>query len=116
MAWGEMAPHSDVDLLFLIPYKATAWSESVIESMLYILWDLKLKVGHATRTIEDCLRLGADDFTIQTALLENRFIDGDITLAEELSERLKNDHFFGRRERLYRSQAGGARQPPFETG
>ena len=92
---GEMAPFSDVDLLFLIPYKATAWSESVIESMLYILWDLKLKVGHATRTIEDCLRLGADDYTIQTALLENRFIDGDLTLAQELSERLKNDLFSG---------------------
>ncbi|MGJ8556964.1 MAG: DUF294 nucleotidyltransferase-like domain-containing protein, partial [Sulfitobacter geojensis] len=50
---GEMAPFSDVDLLFLIPYKATAWSESVIESMLYMLWDLKLKVGHATRTIQE---------------------------------------------------------------
>jgi [protein-PII] uridylyltransferase len=56
---GEMAPYSDVDLLFLIPYKATAWTESVIESLLYILWDLKLKVGHATRSISDCLRLGS---------------------------------------------------------
>ncbi|MEE8456263.1 MAG: nucleotidyltransferase domain-containing protein, partial [Limibaculum sp.] len=37
---GEMAPYSDVDLLFLTPYKQTAWGESVIESMLYILWDL----------------------------------------------------------------------------
>ena len=42
---GEMAPFSDVDLLFLTPYKQTAWGESVIESMLYILWDLKLKIG-----------------------------------------------------------------------
>jgi [protein-PII] uridylyltransferase len=44
---GEMAPQSDVDLLFLTPYKITPWAESVIESMLYILWDLRLKVGHA---------------------------------------------------------------------
>jgi [protein-PII] uridylyltransferase len=54
---GEMAPHSDVDLLFLTPYKMTPWAESVIESTLYMLWDLKMKVGHASRTIKDCLRL-----------------------------------------------------------
>jgi [protein-PII] uridylyltransferase len=92
---GEMAPFSDVDLLFLIPYKATAWSESVIESMLYMLWDLKLKVGHATRTIRECLRLGAEDFTIQTALLEHRFIAGDAALAEKLRQRLNADLFEG---------------------
>ncbi|MBT6507950.1 MAG: [protein-PII] uridylyltransferase, partial [Marinovum sp.] len=45
---GEMAPYSDVDLLFLTPYKLTPWAESVIESMLYMLWDLKLKIGHAS--------------------------------------------------------------------
>ena len=92
---GEMAPFSDVDLLFLIPYKVTAFSESVIESMLYILWDLKLKVGHATRTITDCVRLGAEDFTIQTALLEHRHVCGDAKLAERLSKTLKNDLFSG---------------------
>ena len=81
---GEMAPFSDVDLLFLTPYKITPWAESVIESMLYILWDLRLKVGHASRTVRDCLRLGAQDFTIRTALLENRFLDGDAGLAETL--------------------------------
>ena len=47
---GTLAPGSDVDLLFLLPYKQTAWSESVVEAMLYVLWDLKLKVGHATRS------------------------------------------------------------------
>lgn len=92
---GEMAPFSDVDLLFLIPYKATAWTESVIESMLYMLWDLKLKVGHSTRTIRDCIRLGAEDFTIQTALLEHRFIAGDPVLAADLDGTLKTDLFAG---------------------
>ena len=53
---GEMALHSDVDLLFLTPYKMTVWAESVIETMLYILWDLRLKVGHASRNIRDCIR------------------------------------------------------------
>ncbi|MGR3494971.1 [protein-PII] uridylyltransferase [Citreimonas sp.] len=92
---GEMAPFSDVDLLFLTPYKITAWAESVIESMLYILWDLKLKVGHASRTVKDCLRLGAEDFTIRTALLETRFLAGREALADELDARLWSDLFEG---------------------
>ncbi|MEM1351051.1 MAG: [protein-PII] uridylyltransferase [Pseudomonadota bacterium] len=92
---GEMAPYSDVDLLFLTPYKITAWAESVIETMLYILWDLKLKVGHSSRTIKDCLRLGAEDFTIQTAMLEHRYLAGDAALAEKLGERLRKDLFSG---------------------
>jgi len=89
----EMAPFSDVDLLFLTPNKITAWAESVIESMLYILWDLKLKVGHASRTIPDCIRLGTEDFTIRTALLEHHFLAGDAELATELNQKLKNDLF-----------------------
>ncbi|SEJ89383.1 UTP--GlnB (protein PII) uridylyltransferase, GlnD [Cribrihabitans marinus] len=92
---GEMAPFSDVDLLFLTPYKVTGWAESVIESMLYILWDLRLKIGHSTRTIRDCLRLGAEDSTICTAMLEQRFLAGDAELAEELDGRLKSDLFKG---------------------
>ncbi|CAD0184040.1 PII uridylyl-transferase [Ruegeria sp. THAF57] len=92
---GEMAPASDVDLLFLTPYKITAWAESVIESMLYILWDLRLKVGHSSRTIKDCLRLGGDDFTIRTAMLEQRYLAGDETLAGDLTKRLREDLFKG---------------------
>ncbi len=92
---GEMAPFSDVDLLFLIPYKATGWTESVVESMLYMLWDMKLKVGHSTRTIKDCIRLGAEDFTIQTALLEHRFVAGDHKLAVKLRKDLNRDLFSG---------------------
>ncbi|MFV0493295.1 MAG: [protein-PII] uridylyltransferase [Pseudorhodobacter sp.] len=85
---AEMAPYSDVDLLFLTPWKVTPWAESVIESMLYILWDLKLKVGHATRTVKDCIRLAREDITIRTALLERRFIAGHAPLAQELREKL----------------------------
>jgi [protein-PII] uridylyltransferase len=69
-----MAPFSDVDLLFVIPYKMTAWAESVIESLLYVLWDLRLKVGHASRTVRDCLRLAREDYTIRTSLVEMRFL------------------------------------------
>jgi [protein-PII] uridylyltransferase len=90
---AEMAPHSDVDLLFLTPWKITPWAESVIETMLYMLWDLKLKVGHASRTVKDCLRLGREDVTIRTALLEHRFICGHAPLAAELGDRLWGDLF-----------------------
>ena len=92
---GEMAPESDIDLMFLTPYKITGWAESVIESMLYILWDLRLKIGYSSRTIADCLRLGADDFTIRTALLEHRWLAGNTQLAAELYHRLWNDLFSG---------------------
>jgi [protein-PII] uridylyltransferase len=92
---GEMAPQSDVDLLFLTPYKITPWAESVIESMLYILWDLRLKVGQSSRTIRDCIRLGGEDFTIRTAMLEHRYLCGDSPLAGKLEERLWEELFKG---------------------
>jgi len=85
---GEMAPHSDVDLLFLLPWKPTGWIESVIESMLYMLWDLKLKVGQATRSVDECIRLAEADMTIRTSLLEHRLVCGDALLAQSLRERL----------------------------
>ena len=53
---GTLAPGSDIDLLFLLPYKDRARAESVVEAMLYVLWDLKQKVGHSTRTVDECLR------------------------------------------------------------
>ena len=90
---AEMAPFSDVDLLFLSPWKLTAWAESVIETMLYIFWDMRLKVGHASRTVKDCIRLGREDYTIRTALLERRYIAGNEALAGDLRTRLRNDLF-----------------------
>ena len=48
---SEVAPFSDVDLMFLLPYKLTAHSEQIVEFTLYMLWDLGLKVGHATRSV-----------------------------------------------------------------
>ena len=84
---GLLAPGSDIDLLFLLPYKQTPWGESVVEYMLYVLWDLGQKVGHATRSVSDCIRLGREDFTIRTALLEARFIHGDKVLFDEMEER-----------------------------
>ena len=90
---GEMALHSDVDLLFLTPRKAPAPIRAVVQELLYILWDLKLKVGHATRTIKDCLTLGREDYTIRTALVENRLLAGDPALRETLNHRLRGELF-----------------------
>jgi [protein-PII] uridylyltransferase len=84
---GLMAPGSDVDLLFLLPYKQTAWGESVAESVLYFLWDLGYKVGHATRTIDQTLRAAKDDMTIRTALLDSRLIYGEASLFNEMQSR-----------------------------
>ena len=79
-----MAPSSDVDLLFIRSYKASAHAESVIEYMLYILWDIGLKVGHAFRTPPECIRLAREDVTIKTSLLDARFLFGDQKLADEM--------------------------------
>jgi [protein-PII] uridylyltransferase len=84
---GLLAPGSDVDLLFLLPYKQTPWGESVVEYMLYLLWDLGQKVGHATRTVEQCLKLSEADITIRTAILDSRLILGDRALFTELQTR-----------------------------
>jgi [protein-PII] uridylyltransferase len=92
---GEMAPFSDVDLLFLTPYKQTAWGESLIESALYCLWDLKLKVGQAVRTVDECIRLGRSDGTIRTSLLEQRCLWGNVPLASTLHDKLWSELFVG---------------------
>ena len=88
---GEMAPHSDVDLLFLHPHKVTAWVEQVIEYILYMLWDFGLKVGQATRSVDDCLRLAKSDISVRTAVLEARFVWGDQDLFEELRSRFAKE-------------------------
>ena len=84
---GELAPQSDIDLLFLLPYKLTPRSEQVVEEMLYFLWDLGFKVGHATRSVTECIRLAKSDITICTALLEARWLWGDQPLFGELRKR-----------------------------
>ncbi|MGE3916505.1 MAG: [protein-PII] uridylyltransferase [Hyphomicrobiaceae bacterium] len=84
---GLMAPGSDIDLLFLLPYKQTAWGESVIEYMLMLMWDLGQKVGHAVRTVDQTIRFATADMTIRTALLDTRLVLGDAGLADELEKR-----------------------------
>jgi len=88
---GLLAPGSDIDLLFLLPYKQTAWGESVAEYMLYLLWDLGFKVGHATRNIDQCIRLSLSDMTIRTALLDSRLLLGDEALYADFHHRFRKE-------------------------
>src|SRR6476620_5105420 len=92
---GLLAPFSDVDLLFVLPYKQTPWGESVVEYMLYLLWDLGLKVGHATRTVDQSLKLARADMTIRTALLDSRLVHGDEPLFKELIRRFQREVVHG---------------------
>jgi [protein-PII] uridylyltransferase len=84
---GEMAPHSDIDIGFLTPFKQTSWTEQVIEAQLYTLWDLGLKVGHSSRSLDEMVRAAKEDLTVRTALLEGRFIWGDRDLYDQASAR-----------------------------
>jgi len=88
---GELAPHSDIDILFLHPYKLTARGEQIIEYILYMLWDLGFKVGHATRSVNECIRLSQKDMMIRTSVLESRFIWGDEALLEDLTTRFDKE-------------------------
>ena len=89
---GLLAPESDIDLLFLLPYKKTAWSETAIENTLYFLWDLGLKVGQATRSISESILLAEKDQTITTSMLDARHLWGN--------EQLSKDFNYSYREKL----------------
>jgi [protein-PII] uridylyltransferase len=84
---AEMAPFSDVDIAFLTPWKQSVWCEQVIESILYTLWDLGLKVGHSSRSLDEMVRQAKSDITIRTALLEARYVWGDQPLYDEAARR-----------------------------
>jgi [protein-PII] uridylyltransferase len=88
---AELAPFSDLDLLFLFPYKRTPHAEQLAEYVLYRLWDLGLKVGHATRSIDDCLHQAKADLTIRTSILEARYVAGEQALVHDLLHRFARE-------------------------
>ncbi len=83
---GTLAPHSDIDLLMLVPNKITARVENIIEYILYFLWDLSFKVGHAVRSVAQSIDHSKTDMTIRTSILEARYICGQKKLYVQLSE------------------------------
>ena len=88
---GTLAPGSDIDLLFILPYKQTPWGEQVTEYILYLLWDLGQKVGHAVRSVDECIRMAKADMTVRTATLEARFLTGDKALFDQLVRRFESE-------------------------
>lgn len=86
---GTLAPGSDIDLLFLLPTKHTPEMQKAVEFVLYLLWDMGFKVGHATRTVDECISLSKSDMTVRTAILEMRLICGEQDLAESLDQRFE---------------------------
>src|SRR5215470_3006875 len=103
---GELAPFSDIDLLFLLPYKLTPHSEQVVEFMLYRLWDLGLKVGHAARTVQECMRQAQADLTIRTNLLESRYLWGDQPLYEQFRGRYEREILKGKGDAFLKDKLG----------
>ena len=102
---GTLAPGSDIDLLFLLPPEEFKWGERVVEAILYVLWDLRQKVGHSTRSIEDCLTLAREDMTIRTALFEARFILGDEVTVRGYADALRKGNRQRDGDRIRRGQA-----------
>lgn len=85
---GELNLHSDVDLLFIYPPKLKPEMERLAEQVLYPLWDLRLDVGHAARTIPECLSLAAQDFSVLVSMLTARTIAGSPELIDLLGRKL----------------------------
>jgi [protein-PII] uridylyltransferase len=86
---GVLAPFSDIDLLFLTLTEPTPTALRTVEFALYFLWDLGLKVGHATRSIADCLAEANGDATVRTSMLDARPIAGDAALFAEFATRFR---------------------------
>ena len=85
----ELAPYSDIDLLFLYPYKRTPHVEQLNEFLLYKLWDMGLKVGQATRSVDETIKMAGHDLTIRTSLLEARLVWGSRDLTDQLATRFR---------------------------
>ena len=88
---GEMAPFSDLDLMFLIAKTPTPEQERLSETMLHILWDLKLKVGHSVRSVPQLIALSKKDMTVRTAFLEARWLWGDEKLFDTAMRRFRKE-------------------------
>ena len=84
---GQLFPHSDVDVLILLPHALDAPGTAFVERFLGMLWDIGLEIGHSVRTIAECETEMADDATIKTSLLEHRLIAGSRHLFREFCER-----------------------------
>lgn len=100
---GDMFPHSDIDLLVLMPQHSSQQLQTDVESLIGTLWDIGLNIGHSVRTFQECLDEAKLDVTIMTNLLEARWLTGDKssfkTLAHSLQTQLDSARFFAEKLR-----------------
>jgi [protein-PII] uridylyltransferase len=88
---GEMAPFSDLDLMFLTAKAPTPDQEQTAGAILHLLWDLKLKVGHSVRSTAQLIALAKKDMTVRTAFLEARWLWGDEKLFDAAMRRFRKE-------------------------
>jgi [protein-PII] uridylyltransferase len=85
---GELFPYSDVDLLILLPDSHASTYNNILEPLIGMFWDIGLAVGHSVRTLQECVEEARKDVTVQTNLLESRFLIGNRTLFRQMREQL----------------------------
>ncbi|MBF0415129.1 MAG: [protein-PII] uridylyltransferase [Magnetococcales bacterium] len=85
---GELAPYSDIDLLFILPNDSRPKHEKMVERMLYCLWDLGMDIGHAVRQLEECVQQARQDLEIRTSMLESRYLAGNKDLFDNYKRKL----------------------------
>lgn len=83
----ELAPYSDIDLMFLFEAEAGEAATALSKEVLHHLWDLGFQVGHSVRTIRDCLDLAPTDLAIKTSMMEARFLAGSAELFQQFQRR-----------------------------
>jgi [protein-PII] uridylyltransferase len=113
---GELNAFSDIDLLFLYPWKVTPHIETVIEIVLYSLWDAGLSVGHAVRNERECLRMAATDFKVKTALLDARHLCGDQPLFAEFDDTMLRELWTADQTRFIRDKLAESTSRHGRTG
>src|SRR5207247_6464252 len=74
---GELYPHSDIDVLVLLPEAPSAGLTATIEELIGRLWDTGLELSHSVRTVAECVEEAAKDVTVMTSLLEGRLLAGN---------------------------------------
>jgi [protein-PII] uridylyltransferase len=107
---GELNPCSDIDLLFLYQHKREPYIENVAERILYSLWDTRLSVGHAMRTVRECVRLAARELKVKTALLDARLLCGDEGLYQEFAAAMERDVLARGAERFFQEKLAENRE------
>ena len=86
---GELFPYSDIDLLILLPAQFSNAQNQEIETLIGLLWDIGLNVGHSVRTLDECVAEASQDVTVQTNVLESRLLAGDAAHYQQFTQTMQ---------------------------